>query len=233
MFFWLASTFLLHAQTNTDSSGCVTNANLLTPFTVTNSAGEVFTNAVAVKLMPNKLIYSTPNGAMGTLRLDALPTDLQERFGYDPSKAAAADEIDGQKKTAQLQHDRRVAIALQQKADYERMAKIVMAGCRTIDGIVVQKIGAGLLVDSTFKHEVSIQRGETRINATKERPFVDEVILLKDYHKYGTAVDDDYVGTIAYPMGDYTYTSVQNASKTIHIYTCDFDKAMNYLLQQQ
>ena len=39
--------------TNTDSSGYVTNVNLLTPFTVTNSAGKVFTDAVLVKLMAN------------------------------------------------------------------------------------------------------------------------------------------------------------------------------------
>ena len=78
------------ARTNTDSSGYVTNANLLTPFTVTNSAGVVFTNAVLVKLMPNKFIYKTPGGAMGTLRLDALPEDLLQKIGYDPQAAQAA-----------------------------------------------------------------------------------------------------------------------------------------------
>lgn len=55
----LASAFVLHAQTNTDSSGYVTNAALLAPFTLTTSSGKVITNAVLVKLMPNKFIYKT------------------------------------------------------------------------------------------------------------------------------------------------------------------------------
>jgi|ERR1039458_3858664 hypothetical protein len=87
--------------TNTDSSGYVTNANLLTPFTVTNSAGVVFTNAVLVKLMPNKFIYKTPGGAMGTLRLDLLPEGLLQKIGYDPQAAQAADEAENQKKARQ------------------------------------------------------------------------------------------------------------------------------------
>jgi len=91
------------AGTNTDSSGYVTNAILLTPFTVTNSAGVVFTNAVLVKLMPNKFMYKTPGGAMGTLRLDALPEDLLQKIGYDPQAAQAADEAENHKKTREQQ----------------------------------------------------------------------------------------------------------------------------------
>ncbi len=98
------------ARTNTDSSGYVTNANLLTPFTVTNSAGVVFTNAVLVKLMPNKFIYKTPGGAMGTLRLDSLPEDLLQKIGYDPQAAQAADEAENQKKARQQE------LAQQQRA---------------------------------------------------------------------------------------------------------------------
>jgi ankyrin repeat protein len=87
--------------TNTDSSGYVTNASLLTPFTVTNSAGAVFTNAVLVKLMPNKFIYKTPGGSGGTLRLDLLPEDLLQKIGYDPQTAQAADETENLKKARQ------------------------------------------------------------------------------------------------------------------------------------
>jgi hypothetical protein len=62
--------------------GYVTNANLLTPCTLTNSAGNVITDAVLVKLMPDKFIYKTPGGAMGTRELDSLPMVLQEKIGY-------------------------------------------------------------------------------------------------------------------------------------------------------
>jgi ankyrin repeat protein len=71
--------------TNTDSSGYVTNANLLTPFTLTNSVGDVITNAVLVKLLPNKFIYKTPDGGEGMLALKLLPEDLRAKFGCDPT----------------------------------------------------------------------------------------------------------------------------------------------------
>jgi TPR repeat protein len=106
------------AQTNTDSSGYVTNANLLTPFTVTNSAGEVFTNAVLVKLMPNKFIYKTPGGAMGILRLDSLPEDLLQKIGYDPQAAQATDEAENQKKARQQE------LAQQQRAFAAQQAEL-------------------------------------------------------------------------------------------------------------
>ena len=85
-----ASCVLSLAQTNTDANGYVTNVALLTPFTLTNSAG-VITNAVLVKLTANKFIYKTDTGAMGMLRLDALPPEMLARIGYDPDKAKQAD----------------------------------------------------------------------------------------------------------------------------------------------
>jgi len=66
------------------------------------------------------------------------------------------------------------------------------------------------------------------IQPTKERPFAYELILLKNYPKYETAVDGDFVGTIAYQIGTYVYTTVNGSSKTIHIYTTDFDTAISY-----
>jgi ankyrin repeat protein len=88
--------------TNTDSSGYVTNEALLTLFTLTNSAGDVITNAVLVKLTANKFIYKTPGGG-GMMPLASLPEDLQEKFGYDPQAAQAADDADQQKKVRQQQ----------------------------------------------------------------------------------------------------------------------------------
>jgi ankyrin repeat protein/formylglycine-generating enzyme required for sulfatase activity len=122
------------ARTNIDSSGYVTNANLLTPFTVTNSAGVVFTNAVLVKLMPNKFIYKTPGGAMGTLRLDSLPEDLLQKIGYDPQVAQAADEAENQKKARQQQYDqqqRELAILAQLSIAPAGMA-LIPAGAFTM-----------------------------------------------------------------------------------------------------
>jgi hypothetical protein len=94
----LASCVVSLAQKNTDNSGYVTNADLLTPFTLTNSAGGVITNAVLAKLTPNKFIYKAPGGVMGVLRLDSLSKDLQEKFGYNPANALAADIAEKEEK---------------------------------------------------------------------------------------------------------------------------------------
>jgi ankyrin repeat protein len=90
--------------TNTDRSGNVTNAALLIPFTLTNSAGNVITNAVLVQLTPNKFIYKTAVGGMGMLPLASLPEDLRKKFGYDLQAAQAADETDQRKKARQQQY---------------------------------------------------------------------------------------------------------------------------------
>jgi len=91
----LASCSVTLAQSNTDGAGYVTNANLLKPFTLTNSTGDVITNAVLVKLMPNNFIYKTPSGEMGTKGLNFLPKDWQERIGYvlQPAMVALGDEF--------------------------------------------------------------------------------------------------------------------------------------------
>src|SRR5208283_4609233 len=67
--------------TNTDSAGYVTNAALLASFTLTNSVGELVTNAILVRLMPNKFVYKTPLGVLWTRRLDSVSPELQKRFG--------------------------------------------------------------------------------------------------------------------------------------------------------
>ena len=86
---------------NIDESGYVTNASLLQPFAVTNSAGIVFTDAVLVKLTSNKFMYKTSSGAMGTQRLDLLPKDLQQSIGYDPYAAKLIDETEAADKAAE------------------------------------------------------------------------------------------------------------------------------------
>jgi hypothetical protein len=109
--------------TNTDSSGYVTNAALLTPFTLTNSAGDVITNAVLVKLMPNKFIYKTPTGVMGTRRLDSLSTELQNRFGYDAASAAAQDSIEAEAKMRAMQWQQSQRNLAQQQAELKAQSQ--------------------------------------------------------------------------------------------------------------
>jgi len=62
-------------QENTDTGGYVTNETLLTPFTLTNSAGVVINNAVLVKLTRTNL-FTKP----ARVRWDAPAGSLPEDF---------------------------------------------------------------------------------------------------------------------------------------------------------
>jgi len=237
------------AQTNTDSSGYVTNAALLGPFTLTVSSGKVITNAVLVKLMPNKFVYKIPGVAGGGMeRLDSLPKYLQERFGYDSSKAAAADEIDRQKKMAQIEHFRHEAMAQQRQADYEKRLKTLVEERFVVEGQVIQKISEGLLVQSLppnagwtgLSHgtimnfiDYTVQAKNDALNGgVQELSVYSGLILLEDHPKYRVIVDENSVAQIAYPIGEFKYATTQGATKTIRKATCDLDKAMSFLLQQ-
>jgi len=107
--------------------GYVTNADLLTPFTLTNSIGDVITNAVLVKLTPNKFIYKTPSGVMGMLRLDSLSTELQLRFGYDAADAAAQDAIEADAKMRDLQWRQSQRDLAQQQAELKASKQSVVS----------------------------------------------------------------------------------------------------------
>jgi hypothetical protein len=85
-----------------DSAG----ASALTPstsgptITFTNKSGELISDAEVVRTNDGvSLVWEKDGGASGgTVRLEDLPEDLQQRFGYDPVKTAAADELKRQER---------------------------------------------------------------------------------------------------------------------------------------
>jgi hypothetical protein len=230
---------LAQINTNTDSRGYVTNAALLTPFTLTNSSGKIVTNAVLVKLSPNTFIYKTPDGEMGVRRLDSLPKDLRENFGYDPVKAAQADAADAEKKTQQDQMRQRQIAQAAAYARYQAIKAEVEQGNRRIEGKVLQKIPEGLLVDSGAAaiaidegmHNVSFAGG-TLYEGTAPGVEALGLVLLQDYPDPNIA-DEGHVDIIAYPVGLFTYDSVNKSSKTVRKFSCDLDKAIRTMALEE
>jgi hypothetical protein len=225
------------------ADGKITDTNLLAPVSFTNSFGDLITNAIPVRLFANKLVYITTDYGGGTIRLGKLPPDLQKKFGYNPANAAAADETDRQKHQAQLERNKQAAIAFQQNAEYEMRKSILKKGSRTIDGRVIQKIPAGLLVDSG--REQLDEEGRTASGVSPDGSgsvwwsgpehireadspgaYCLALCLLTDYPKYDQTTDGDYIHILAYPTGQYIYTTVQNSSKTVRRFSYDFDVAM-------
>jgi len=218
----LAGCVVSLAQTNTDSSGYVTNAALLTPFTLTNSSGNVITDAVLVKLMPNKFLYKTPSGEMATRRLDSLSKDLQEKFGYNPQAAQAADEADKQKKAQQqLAQQQRETAAAQaaQDAIWQRVQKSQQHFVVTGDLLRVDEITAdGILASYNFLDVRGISRSL--------------IYFVKDSPNQNTLIDGATIGGPFYTTGTYTYTTVMGSSKTVECLTCSPKAAFNYYLIQ-
>ena len=221
--------------TNTDSQGYVTNATLLTPFTLTNSAGNIVTDAVLVKLTPNTFLYKTPRSE-AFQRLDSLSKDLQEKFGYNPSKAAQADELDRQKYAAQLQRANAAAAA----AALAEHRSQIESSRMIIEGDVIQKLDVGFLVDSAtqikridleWRASVGLSTsviGDGRYyDPTTHIQIFNGLCLLTDYPKASSVVDGDVVRAFAYPNGEYSYTAVSGGSKTVRQFTCNINAVLN------
>ncbi len=68
--------------------------------TFTNKSGLLISDAEVVRTNDGvSLVWEKNGGASGgVVRLEDLPEDLQARFGYDPAKTAAADELDKQRR---------------------------------------------------------------------------------------------------------------------------------------
>jgi hypothetical protein len=224
-------------STNTDSQGYVTNAALLTPFTLTNSAGDVITNAVLYKLTANKFIYKTDDDTMGQLRLDTLSTDILMRIDYDPASAAKADEIENQKIADEMEQRQKIA---KQKARFLAELKIRQTKSMSIQGKVIQKIPEGLLIDSGRDGLERAKMGEPGFDSQGYLVGSDEwvtennthpdtiyigIVLLTDYGKYQSVADDEFVASFGFPAGFYTYDTVNNSSKTIRKFTAIISKA--------
>lgn len=199
------------------AEGYVTNIALLMPFTLTNSAGNVITNAVLDKLTANTFIYKTPDGIMGMMRLDTLPPEMLERIGYDPVAAAKADEADAIKKSLDQQNQLAARQAAQQAALWNGALKTALSKQREFYGDVIQKIDAGLLVRSPGRIEEDVD-------------ITQSTILLKRYSGYDSVAAEDQIHVNAFPIGLYSYTTVNKSENTVHVWTCDTNEAMQYYL---
>jgi hypothetical protein len=85
---------------STPAGGLTSAASASKPtITLTNQSGLLISEAEVVRTNDGvSLVWEKDGGASGgVVRLEALPEDLGVRFGYDPAKTAAADELQKQR----------------------------------------------------------------------------------------------------------------------------------------
>lgn len=203
----------------TDRSGYVTNRDYLTPFSVTNGSGVVMTNLVMVRLMGDRFIYRAPDGAEGSALMLWLSPPLKERFRYDEKRAIAA-QVKDEIAQADWQEEKEEAAERDQRAALmARMAKLRQFIC----GDVVQKIEEGVLLNSPGSYQRFTLNGFGDIV-----PMDSHLILVKDYSGAANLAADDQLSCWAYPIGVFSYTTVNNSENSVHAYTCDLNEAIKY-----
>ncbi len=214
-------------------AACVSSPAQTNTITFTNQSGVVISNAEAVKISDNKLLYRIPSGG-GIVMLSNTPPDIQRKFNYNPAKAAQADEVDKQKHEAQLRQDQQAAAAAS-LAEYRRR---IASSSMMVEGEVLQKLDAGLLVDSATEAKRRQREWDESVghySAGGEVKYVDQtthlqlyngLCLLTDYPRTSSIVDGDVVRAVAYPNGEYSYTAVSGGSKTVRQFTCDINQVV-------
>ena len=201
--------------------------NLLISFT--NSTGVFITNAEVAKILPNKIIYRTAAGG-GTIRLDALPPEIQTRLGYNYTNAAKADFIDRLNKSMQNEAAQRQLEQAQATARFSAQRITTEKTARAIIGRVVQRLDGGLLVsgrpasDMEFVNYTSDAAWE-KWNNRWTLPSTEGILFLVDYPNHaGMAADDKFL-TVAFPDGFFKYTTVNGSESIVRRYTSSLDKA--------
>jgi hypothetical protein len=209
--------------------------NLVISFT--NTSGVFVTNAEVEKLLGNKLLYKTDTGG-GTIRLDALPKNIQAELGFDPIAAQAADLAEQK----QRMEYKKQSLALIRAQELDALKKNFAQGSRTISGRIIQKIPEGLLVDSGREDIDEVGHKDIEFDsqgnmATSLTTTVQEgdtagatclgLVLLEDHPRAAELVDDNVVVTIGYPDGQFSYKAVSGGQKTIRKFTTDFNKAFS------
>jgi hypothetical protein len=194
-----------------------------TTVSFTNSEGKIIPDARITATNSVTLYYETQDGP-AHIRWADLPPEVQRRFGYNPAQGAEAEKALVARKQAIAQAAANAAVTRRvEKEQRERTAnaeKIKMI----IQGRVIQRISAGLLVNSASELRKQVQHYPGEGYGTRHWEFggvqvFEGLCLLTDVE--GGALDGDIINCTAYPNGNYSYTAVSGGEKTVRRFTAN------------
>ena len=208
--------------------------------TFTNRSHEVISNATVLRCDGVRLIYRTEGAGGGSVKLVDLPSALQERFGYDPDKAA---KVDQKEQAAKRREAAAEVAAIENRASAAKLQAICKK--RTIVfGKIIQRTEGKLLVNTGNEvepsgiekqshglaiHEMAIRYGlprEWQNGVPEQWAEAHGTVLLVDHPKIDLLVDGDLILILAWPDGNYEYTSVSGGRKTVRKYTASVVTAL-------
>ena len=209
------------------------NAGEPSLITFTNREGRAFTNAEVFKVDPSGIFFRYAGTSVGRIEFPDLPANIQKQLGYDPAKAADFLVEQKRKETAQkMAQQERAKNYAAQLAAQKRLREVALTRIG-IRGKIIQKTAEGLLVNSGSEEWSRISAAERAMGASPGGggavifACFDGVCLLTDFAGADKMVDGEVVETSAYPNGQYTYTTVQNASKTVRRFTANPAKVVS------
>lgn len=203
----------------------------------TNKQGLAIQNAQVVRVRTNDVIFRLPgdSGGIGAVKLGDLPLDLARKFGYDPELLKKR-EAEAEERAAQDAPLNAAAAQINRERQQIQLLRAnAFSGRMYIEGVVLQKLEQGLLIRSgteiRARAEAQNRRngipsgGEVAIRGVRNGIIVyDDLCLLTDFRAAGSLVDNDKIAVIAFPNGEYSYTTTSGGKKTVRTFTTDLTK---------
>ena len=216
--------------------------------TFTNKEGVVITGAEVIRVEANKLTYRLREGAGGgVVKFMDLPESIRARFGYDEVHGVQAEKAERERLARAHAAEAR---ALAERRRVQQLAQRLAETAKVVDGMIIQKVADGLLVNCgdevsnrikmTPQQYSGLWRRRALTGQVLSTPYTvtydpgaglpqlaSGLIFLQDYPE---GYKGQHVTTIAYLLGEYSYTTVQHASSTIPRFSADLASAAQRLL---
>lgn len=205
----------------------------LQPFT--NSSGHLVTNGQLLRVDAVHLYYKMEGGG-GSIKLSALPMEMQKRFGYDPDKAKIVEAKAAEKRKREAMQVENERETEREKINHQMAVKRKATERTAIFGIVMKHMEAdstsvaGLLVDGdSFRRRIGTSSGVEGNIYTIEpftkliaKQFADGEFFLTDVPV--NLPDGAKFKIIGYPAGFYEYKYF-GTKKKVRRYSADLDNA--------
>ena len=174
--------------------------------------GITYSNVTFGTVSPASVSIHHSTG-LATIPLAKLPAELQQRFGYDPQRAAQyrqAEQVQRQKLAVQEAAVRQAKRTAQAAEDIAKLNAEICAGSPSFSAEIVQVFTEGLLVRIVAGE---LKKGDGWASSFTGDPLPERVLI--GHPKHDKLAEGNYVQCRAYRDGVFRYTTVLGASRSV------------------
>lgn len=211
---------------------------------ITLSNGKIYTN-IKVSRVEADGITITHAAGITKLFFWELPSEIQQKYNYDPEKAREYNKQAQARQAALAAKQREAAIRMQKQAEYEAAHKELMEKIKQsateLVGRVQQITEDGALITDAkvpYRYQVEVVTpGYTPMSSNRRFTTKTKYVsAAADYEPVfvlgaGSGFTDGAKWTATvFPAGTYRYTTVMGAGKTIKCYALTAGEALENML---